>query len=270
MKFSSSLFLQVTTFCVIAGLLAPQVSLADIVVVGSTTSYQETGGDWLSSGTNDIDGNGGLGSDGYLFFGNFNGVAANGQAFGNDVRNTPGYVSGFSAGTGFDSIADEFPGYGQIDDPSLVDGTNTLGGIATGLGTGAVAGRVVEVFSFDISGLAEGQTVRVGLLSGIEGQANGRWDPTSITLSDGVNAATIGDHNLNQLAINPGGTNAGWVFFDIDANGTYGVSGTARLATQGVSFGGITFDSITVVPEPGFMGFLALMGSLLTLRRRNN
>lgn len=45
---------------------------ADIQIHGSTSAYTETGGDWLSLGSNDIDGSGGLGSDGFIFFGNFN------------------------------------------------------------------------------------------------------------------------------------------------------------------------------------------------------
>ena len=259
-------FVATFAYAGLIGFLNPQPCFADITIVGSATGYPETGGDWLSMGINDIDGSGGLGTDGFLIFGNYNGVGATNQTFGNDVRNTPVYVSSFSAGANFHSIADELVGYGIIDEPNLLDGTNTNGGVAVGFGSGA--GSSVEIFTFDVSGLTPGRVVRVGILSGTEGNLDGRWDPTSITLSEGVNSGTVGNHNTSQLAQNPGGTNTGWVFFDINANGTYGVSGTARLATQGVGFGGITFDSITSIPEPAFGGILVLCGLILTLRYR--
>jgi len=42
-----------------------------------------------------------------------------------------------------------------------------------------------------------------------------------------------------------------WVFFDIDADGTYAVSGTQRTATIGYSIGALTFDSAVVSASPG-------------------
>jgi len=237
---------------------------AAITVHGSTTAYQTTDKDWLSHTTNDIDGNG-LGTDGFLFFGDFDGTAENGQPWGHDVRSSPGYVTGFAAGTDFASIADEFPspGYGFIDDPIALNGTDRRSGV--GLGTGGGAGSLRQVFSFTVSGLT--QTVRVGVLSGTEHTTDGRWDPTSITLSDGSNSATVGNHSTSPLPASPGGINVGWVFFDIDADGTYTVSGTKRLAAQGAGIGGVTFDS---VPEPSTFALaaLGLLGLLTCGRRR--
>ncbi len=43
------------------GLCGVSRSRAGIIVHGSTPDYQETGGDWHTMGTNDIDGDGGLG-----------------------------------------------------------------------------------------------------------------------------------------------------------------------------------------------------------------
>ncbi|MGI9516077.1 MAG: hypothetical protein ACR2NP_03440 [Pirellulaceae bacterium] len=249
-------------------LLVTQKSVGDILVVGSSTDYQETGGDWLSMGTNDIDGNGGLGTDGVLFFGNFDGTGANSQPWGTDIRSSPGYVTDFSAGAHFTSIADQLSSYGSIDHPVQLDGTDTFGGTAVGFGTGP--GDLLEIVRFDINGLAPGQTVRVGILSGVEGGFDGRWDPTSITLSDGTYSGTVGDHNISPLPLSPGGVNAGWVFFDINSDGSYGILGTQRNSAvlRGVGIGGITFDSITVVPEPNSSALLVLSGLAIYLPGR--
>lgn len=248
---------------------------AAITIHGSATNYTETGGDWQTMGTNDIDASGGLGTDGYIFFGVFDGLNTSGPnggshtyAAGTPAGNVslPTYVTTHGPGTDFGAIADEFPGYGEIDDPNFNDGTNTLGGFA--LGTGGAAGTSRELSSFTVAGLAPGQTVRVGVLAGIEANPDGRWDSTSLTLSDGVSSATVGDHTNNPLPADPGGVNTGWAFFDIDADGVYTVSGTKRLTNQGAGISGITFDSV-VIPEPS-SGLLLLAGALsaLGMRRR--
>ena len=59
---------------------------AGISVHGSSTNYEETGGNWLSMGANDIDESGGLGTDGWLFFGNFNNAQQNNQPFSLHVQ----------------------------------------------------------------------------------------------------------------------------------------------------------------------------------------
>ncbi|MGJ8649387.1 MAG: hypothetical protein ACSHX4_03405, partial [Opitutaceae bacterium] len=230
--------------CALSAFLLGGLSSANaaITIHGSTTAYTETGDDWLTKGTNDIDSSGGLGTDGWLFFGDFDGVSENGQPFAQRVESLPSYVTAVAQGADFNSIADEYAGYGVIDDPLVLDGSNKVAGVA--LGTGGGAGSFRHVVSFTVSGLPINTIVRVGVLSGTEGSTNGRWDPTSIQLTDGVNTATVGDHATSQLALNPGGTNTGWVFFDIDADGTYQVLGSKRLATQGAGIGGLTFDSI--------------------------
>ena len=229
---------------VFSGLLIP--TQGEITIHGSTTAYQETGGDWLTMGANDIDSNGSLGTDGYIFFGVFDGVNTSGGSAHNYEDGTvsssfPSYVTANSAGANFTSIADEFDGYGEIDNPDLLDGTNTLGGAA--VATNGNAGTNNEIINFTISGLTVDQTVRIGVLAGLI-NGDGRWDSTSITLSDGISSATVGDHDTNPLEINPGGVESGWVFFDVDADGDYTISATKRVNNQGSSIAGLTFDSV--------------------------
>ena len=216
---------------------------ADIQIHGSSDSYTETSGNWRSLGSNDIDGDGGLGTDGYLFFGDFDGVAESNQPFSHQVSSLPSYVT-VAAGADFVSVASDFNSYGSIESPnsigSLVRGGTLVARNATGLPAGDF---VDDAFSFTIAGLPAETTVRVGVLSQIEGNSDGRWDPTSITLTDGTNSATVGDHSSNPLPT--GASNVGWVFFDLDADGTYTLQGTKRLdGNQGIGFGGLTFDSI--------------------------
>ena len=233
-------FLRLLSFTLLS-VFGTSITQATITLHGSSTDYHETGGDWLTMGTNDIDSSGGLGTSGFVFFGSFDGASASGQPWGTDVRDLPDYVTNVDAGADFASIADEYPGYGSIDQPTLKDNSNTLGGIA--VATGGTAGSTLEVFKFTISGLDAGKTLRVGILSDIEVQAGGNWDPTSITLSDESSTVTVGNHTSSPLTINLNRVNAGWSFFDIDADGTYAVSGTKRLSSQGVGIGGITFDA---------------------------
>lgn len=258
--------------CIYCGLTG--LASAAISVHGSSTAYTETGGDWQSMGTNDIDTSGGLGTDGYVFFGVFNGTntssVANGgegphdYATGSASGSFPAYVTANSGGSNFSFIADEFSAYGVIDDPNFTDGTDTLGGFAAG--TDGAAGTDRELINFTVFGLAVGQTVRVGVLGGLA-SGDGRWDSTSITLSDGASSATVGDHATSPLAINPGGVEAGWVFFDIDADGDYIASATKRLDTQSAGIGGLTFDSI-IIPEPSSALLLGVGLAAFALRRR--
>jgi len=215
---------------------------AGITIHGSTTAYQETGGNWLTMGANDLDGSGGLGTDGYFFFGDFDNNSDNGEPFAFHVKSTPSYITGLSQGSDFHSVADEFGSYGSIDNPNTLNGVDRRGGF--GLGVNGGAGANNEILTFTVTSLGAGDVVRVGILAGLEGNPDGRWDPTSITLSDGVDTETVGNHASNPLPANPGNTNTGWVFFDIDSNGTYSVSATKRFTGQGSGVGGLTFDSV--------------------------
>lgn len=218
---------------------------AAVSIHGSSTAYTETGGDWLSMGTNDIDSSGGLGTDGWFFFGDFDTIQGS-IAFDN-VQSLPSYVSGIVQGSNYTSGAGEYTTYGVIDDPNTLDGSDVIG--AFGHSTNGLAGTDNEIIDFTVSGLAANTVVRVGVLAGIESNTDGRWDPTSITLSDGSSTATVGAHGSSDLIADPGGTNTGWVFFDIDADGTYTVSCTKRLNNQGAGIGGLTFDSFDGVHD---------------------
>ena len=239
---------------------------ASIAVHGSTTAYQETGGNWKTKGANDIDGSGGLGTDGWLFFGNFDGVTDNTDlGFANGTQsNLPAYAS--IDPTTYLAGAPEY-GYGVIDNP-LYPGSGPATDVSGFGSTGNTGspGDDLNIVDIVISGLPSGQTVRLGVLGGVEATADGRWDATSYTLTDGVNTATVGQHGVNNLAISPGGVNTGWVFFDVDSDGTYTLSGTKRNVggnSRGVGIGGITFD---VIPEPATAALAAI--GLLGLRRR--
>jgi len=268
----------VIAFALVAALVAP--AHAGIVVHGSTTAWQEIGGDWLSMGTNDIDGSGGLGSDGFIFYDDFDGNTGGGlpYAAANYADSLPSYISSHVAGANFNIIG-SFPDMDPagIDDPVALDGSNTRSGVA--VGPDGVAGNVQEIVKFTVSGLPAAATVRVGVFSGNQGPPDGRWQPASITLSDGTNSATVGDYLTSPLAPSPGGSTTGpnaiftrgWVFFDIDANGTYALSGTVRdLPTdadeKGAGFGGLTFDS--VVPAPSALPAGLAMLALGAMRRR--
>jgi len=237
--------MRVFIYLLFASAMSTGAGIASISVHGSSTAYTETGGDWLSMDSNDIDESGGLGTDGFIFFGDFNNASNNNRPFSHHVEERPSYVTSFAAGANFVSVADEFNGYGAIDDPNTLDGTNRRSGFA--IGTTGAAGASNEIVLFTINNLSDGAVVRVGVLAGVEGNSDGRWDPTSITLSGGGDSATVGDHATSQLSPNPGGSNSGWVFFDLDQDGSYAVSVTKRRATQGAGVAGLTFDSLAGV-----------------------
>ncbi|MEN8848557.1 MAG: hypothetical protein ABF377_10845 [Akkermansiaceae bacterium] len=215
-----------------------------------TVGYMTTGGNWLTDfGAFDIDGDGQLGTDGFIFFGELapgiaeiNGQpyrdAADGDLFtGIESNSLPSYLVSHGPGADFVSIAWGYAPYGLIDDPSVLDGTDVLGGVAvSNLGS---AGDSLELVDFEIANLSAGQIVRVGILGGVEGTAGGNWDPTAISLT-GPNGYA---KQAIELEIDPGGVNAGWLFFDITDEGAYTVSATRRLEIAGVGVAGLTFDS---------------------------
>ncbi|MDP0492415.1 MAG: hypothetical protein Q7Q71_15310 [Verrucomicrobiota bacterium JB023] len=215
-------------------------SVAENSLPNAVSGYTATGGDWLSLGLFDIDGDGSLGTDGFIFFGDFTGIQINGQPYTHQVVSDPlpSYLEFHGPGVDFVAAASGYNGYGEIDDPNLLDGTDQRSGF--GLATGGSAGAVTELMTFDISNLTPGQVVRVGILGGVSPSADGRWDPTALFLrsSNGYDKAGLG------LEANPGGVQAGWLFFEITENGTYTISGAQRLNSQGSSVAGITFDSV--------------------------
>ena len=217
------------------------------------TGYQATGADWVTEFADfDIGDDGQLGTDGYIFFGELGSPQAEGRPYFSGADNSftgfesdplPNYLVFQGPGADFTSIAWGFFEYGLIDDPNPafnLDGVDVSGGIASSIRGGA--GDSLELVEFDVSNLSPEQTVRVGILGGIEGDETGIFDPTRISLSgpNGYFEIAVG------LEIDPGGdfTNAGWLFFDITDDGTYTISATRRADTGGASIGGVTFDSI--------------------------
>ena len=228
----------------------------DGTVIGDVLQgYEAVGPNWLSAadfGSVDINGDG-LGSDGFIFFGAFDGVPDAGEPFSENIADLPSYVTTLSEGSDFSTVASGFAGYGSIDDPVLLDGTDQLAGFAlTGNVTlaptnaGPEGGDSFEILTFTVSGvIPEETTIRVGVLGGVEAAANGRFDPSAITLT-GPSTSETKDNNGEELGANPGGVNAGWVFFDISEDGTFSVSSTRRTTgtAVGTGIGGLTFDSI--------------------------
>ena len=204
-----------------------------------SAGYDAFGSNWLSAadfGTVDINGDG-LGSDGFLFFGDFTGVANDALTFADRRESLPTYVSAVTQGGGVDRVTSGFANYGSIDNPVTLDGTDQIAGFAITDGGGIFAN--LDILTFEVSGLAVNQVVRVGILGGIHGEESGLFDPDLIQLSspDGIN------QNRGGLGPNPGFVNAGWVFFDVTQEGTYTVRSSARSQTASSGIGGLTFDS---------------------------
>ncbi|MDF7799591.1 histidine kinase [Pontiellaceae bacterium B1224] len=198
------------------------------------TAYRSTG----VKKTFDIDGDHVYGTAGLLMFGSGDGEK-NQQPFSLHVAGLPWAT--FSAGADFSSVAQAVHAQGPMDDPTVavsaaVRDRSTVGSaVTTSGGTGALR----EILTFTVSPEAP-QQFRVGLVGGTQNQADGRWDPTGYTLSSGTETATVTGLENNKNGF------ANFVFFDIGLNGatnaTFSISGAQRLATQGASLTGITFD----------------------------
>ncbi|MGJ8651227.1 MAG: PEP-CTERM sorting domain-containing protein [Opitutaceae bacterium] len=258
-----------------AFLTASLAANAGIAIFGGATGYQSTNKDWLTETTNDIDGNG-LGTDGYIFFGNFPvttpnnntnpGNDQNENIFGANVMSStlltasqPGYIS--TAATGADSSnIGRYAGYESIDSPILADGTDRVAGNLL------VSGPGYEALEFTVSDLAADTTIRVGILTVLNDDDRARFTIPNIRLTDGVNIASV--TGLPNLSDGTAGASLGWVFFDIDSDGDYTiiVEGGAPNPTV-AGLGGVTFDT---VPEPSAYALLAgcLALSSVMLRRR--
>ena len=176
----------------------------------------------------------------------------------------PPYLSFSGPGADVLSISDEMQTWGVIDDPNFVgtanEGDDTGSGILSS--ESGPMGSFQELAVFSIDGLAADQTVRVGILSGNHTNfaQTAVFDPIALRLSDRNNpgnSQTVGStvNPDNFLEDNPGGVQAGWVFFDITANGDYAISAAVRVDNMFgffTSIGGITFDS--VIGSPFLLG----------------
>ncbi|BDS06479.1 hypothetical protein NT6N_15190 [Oceaniferula spumae] len=241
---------------------------AGISVYVDGDGYDSNNKDWQSNTVDDIDRNG-LGTDGYIFFGNFDGIGNN-QTYtggpGGDITLIssehvtdvlPSYVSAATMGADCNGKIGSFPAYEALDNPLIGDGTD------------GICGNIVvdgdEALNFTVSGLPAGNIIRVGIVTVLNDNARGRFDTPVISLTDGT--STVSSTNLPNLSSNANGDGPGWVFFDIDSDGDYTVlipNGSATDngaigATPVNGLGGITFDSFT---PPAGSGLLVSPGEL--------
>ncbi|MEN8866724.1 MAG: hypothetical protein ABF380_05125 [Akkermansiaceae bacterium] len=178
--------------------------------------YTAFGGDWLSPtafASVDLNGNA-LGTDGFFFFGAFDGNSSGGNPFTQNTSSLPIYVTEISAGTGFSSVASGFSHYARIDNPVLLDESEEFAGFAnTGnISSSATAGDLFEIVTFRITGtIAEQTKIRMGVLAAIEGTESGRWDPSGIIVTDstGNPVSEMEGNGSSGLGINPGGSDTG-------------------------------------------------------------
>ena len=255
--------------------LSPLAADAQITIFGSPTGYQSTNKDWQSETANDIDGNG-LGTDGFIFFGDFVeegtdvqinpgnenpgldqmeniiGINAGTQLSDSDGPQftvlAPSYVTIASTGASSGNVG-QFPGYEMIDSPVTLDGTDAQAGnlLVTGDGSSAL--------EFTVSGLPAGTTVRVGVLGAVLNDGptaaapdvpRARFDAPEIGLSDGTNSVSVTE--LPNLSDGLAGPSLGWVFFDIQSDGDYTITVPPDADGENpdvTGLGGVTFDSIS-------------------------
>jgi hypothetical protein len=245
---------------------------AGITIHGSATGYQNNDKDWLTHTADDIDGNG-LGTDGYIFYGDFDGAGGNETYGGVGTAITainsslvtdvlPSYVTAATVGADCNNKIGSYPGYEALDNPLIGDGTDGICGQLV-----VLAGGGGEALDFTISGLAAGETVRVGMVTVLNDDTRARMDIPSIGLTDGTDTLYVTD--LPNLSSSEDTTGPGWVFFDIDSDGDYTVlmpDGSAADGFAHTSLGGVTFDTI---PEPATLGLVAAFGgAILFIRRR--
>ena len=235
------------TSLVLAGTLQ-----ADITIFGAATGYQSTDKDWLTNTTDDIDSNG-LGTDGYIFFGDFDGMGGNVNP-GNDqnenifganaiastlvTASQPTYI--LTAATRSNSTNIGSFAYEELDNPLLI-GTPDEGD--DGVGANLLTSN--EAIEFTVSGLAPATTIRVGVVTVLNDDNRARFPIPEIGLTDGTNTATV--TGLPNLSDRTAGATLGWVFFDIDSDGDYIITSPGDTPNPVVGgIGGVTFDTVSL------------------------
>ncbi|WP_372796493.1 hypothetical protein [Pontiella sp.] len=210
----------------------------------------------MSETTVDIDGNG-LGTDGYIFFGDFDAESANVSYGGVGIEITnmaatavtdmmPSYITSATMGSGCNSKIGHYPQYEQIDNPLIGDGTD--GPCANIIILSSTSG---EALNFTVSSLPAGQILRLGVVTVLnDGAPNERWEIPTISLFDGTDTVSVTNlPNLSNVADTDG---PGWVFFDIDSDGNYTLSlpaDAAGIDPDHTGLGGVTFDTGTPPPN---------------------
>ena len=253
-----------------ASIVLTGTASAVITIAGPATGYGSTDPNWLTNTTNDIDANG-LGTDGYFFFGDFDGMGGNQNAPNDDNENIfganqlpaalltavqPTYITTAATVGATSGFIGSFS-HDALDNPLATGGADGIGSNLLTTGTG-------EAVSFTIDGLATNTTVRVGVVNVFNDDDRARFSIPQISLTDGVEPA-VAVTDLPNISDPAAGL--GWVFFDIDSDGTYTIAAPGGAPNPPVGgIGGVTFDSI-VVPEPS-TAILALFGAAVGFMRR--
>ena len=199
----------------------------------------------------DLNGDDIYGSHGYFFFGQNGGANAGYPTFSRNTQDAPSWVTNFSAGADFASVA-EYATYTVIDDPAALPSSNTVDWTRSAIATAPtdVAGAWAEIMTFAVDSSAP-TNFRLGIMTGNEASTDGRWSPVALRLSvEGGPAVTV--TNLPNLSA----TSVGFVFFDVTmdgAGGAFSIEGQTRDATvdRGPSIAGLTFDEASSVQWPG-------------------
>lgn len=263
------------TIGIMLGLGLACAANAGIALYGNGTGYDSNNKDWMSETGVDIDSNG-LGTDGYIFYGDFVAEGANSTYGGVGTAITainsslvtdvlPSYVTAATVGADCNNKIGNFSGYEALDNPLIGDGTDGICGQLV-----VLAGGGGEALNFTISGLAVDETVRVGVVTVLNDDTRARMDIPEIGLTDGTTTVSVTD--LPNLSSSTNTVGPGWVFFDIDSDGDYSVVFADGTTDGGVdtfahtSLGGMTFDTI---PEPATLGLVAAFGgAIMFIRRR--
>ncbi|MDF7825985.1 hypothetical protein P4B35_18285 [Pontiellaceae bacterium B12227] len=227
---------------------------AGISLYGDGDGYDSNNKDWMSETTVDIDGNG-LGTDGYIFFGNFaspppgNNTEWTGGGEISAIQSTlvtdvyPSYISTATMGANCNNKIGRYAHYEAIDDPLIGDGTDGIcGNIIITQNTPG------EALDFTVAGIVAGTTIRLGVVTVLnDGPPNERWEIPTISLTDGIDSVSV--TNLPNLSNSTNTVGPGWVFFDIDSNGDYTLllpPDAAGTDPDHTGLGGVTFDSLYV------------------------
>lgn len=206
----------------------------------------DLGSGWRSGAVpSDIDGNGVLGSDGYVF------------VRGPVELISPSYGTLTDLGT---SVYNGNGSYALVDDPLTTPGgapTTVLSG--TWNGGGNDVKRATLTMNRD---MFVGETIRVGLM--VDNLDAVNWNPSSIRVTD----STGGDSGQIVLADVTENQVPDWYYVDVTglSNGDTVDFYASQGINGGATLGAVSLDS--VVPEPGSLALLGLGGLLVARRRR--
>lgn len=226
----------------------PVGSAIIVSVVGDGSGYDELMNGFRSINVpKGFDADDIYGSDGFYFFGSNTGVGGNDLFFLRRAAWEPIWMSDFAKGSDFGSVS-ESAEFILFDNPTLLTGPNVEDWETTAIVTAPNSGEGTwsEIMTISMETNAPAH-FRMGIAAGNHLQSDGRWDPTGLRISvDGGAPATVTGLDIRN-------TELGWVFFDVSVSssttGVFSIEGQQRLAEQGVSIAGLTFDALSVTNE---------------------